>query len=98
MTGQFGLTDLIFRSFSLWMGQVAGGWIVQQGAALREAGAVAGTVPGAFLPIPFQRAAHVGASGTGECEQVGGSLQPVESELRPQCGAGGGEDRGGLRC
>ena len=44
--------------------------IVEQPAGVVEAGTMAGAVPGSFIPVPLQHAAHMGADGPDGMEDI----------------------------
>ena len=66
--------------------------IINQPAALREAGAMAGTVPCVLLRIPLQRAAQVWAPPDRGGQQAGHCLKSIDSQLGPEDRSGGGKD------
>ena len=63
--------------------QTFSGRVIQHFPILCKSGAVAGTIPGALVPVPFQRAAQVGAAG-----RCGGSAD--SPSILPHCTEAGG--------
>ena len=86
--GCFAFDKRTYATGSLHM-DVSGGGVIHQCAVLREPGPMAGTVPGVFLRVPFERTSHMGTAGSGRFQKVLRGFICVYEQLRAQDASGG---------
>ena len=55
--------------------------VIDQRAVFCKTGAVAAAIPAALCAVPFQRAAHVGAAGTGGAQKIHGGFCRIDGQL-----------------